>query len=569
MSNASDFIIENGVLKKYVGPGGDVVIPEGVHTIHSDVFCENDTITALTLPASVKNLMYYEFYCSDKITDVYISDLRSWLEINVQGGNPLQSMRRLYVNGEPVVKLEIPEGITKIRGGAFCGIESITEVIIPDGLTKIAANAFENCINLQHVRIPDTVTEISNAFQGCSKLETVKLPAGLERIPSTAFSGCRGLTQITIPEGVTRIDCLAFSNCENLREITIPDSVTKIHEEAFKNCTKLKTVNASEKIKGLLLAPVPAEKKLEICLCHLRNGLQSDDSFSKQKEAYIKKNRQKFIPVILSADDVPALTGLLKLDKKVKLETLEEYIAQCGNSKNVLAYLLDYKAKHFSQEDVNALATEKTEKTLGIKELSVADWRKIYKFSGKDGKVSIKEYKGEDTELIIPAMIGKNKVVSIGENFFWFWNQPGHFSKLSAIEFPDTLEEIGAKAFEQNTLLKTVKFGSSLRLIGVNAFMNCISMEEAVLPESLEIIESGAFFGCRNLQNMQIPVNVKRISGAAFKNCAELEYVSIPESVTFIGDDAFGQCPKLTIHAPAGSYAESYAKEHNIPFVAE
>ena len=33
MSNASDFIIENGVLKKYVGPGGDVVIPEGVTAI--------------------------------------------------------------------------------------------------------------------------------------------------------------------------------------------------------------------------------------------------------------------------------------------------------------------------------------------------------------------------------------------------------------------------------------------------------------------------------------------------------------------------------------------------------
>jgi hypothetical protein len=27
MSNASDFIVENGVLTKYVGPGGDVVIP--------------------------------------------------------------------------------------------------------------------------------------------------------------------------------------------------------------------------------------------------------------------------------------------------------------------------------------------------------------------------------------------------------------------------------------------------------------------------------------------------------------------------------------------------------------
>ena len=30
ISNASDFVIENGVLKRYVGRGGDVVIPDGV-----------------------------------------------------------------------------------------------------------------------------------------------------------------------------------------------------------------------------------------------------------------------------------------------------------------------------------------------------------------------------------------------------------------------------------------------------------------------------------------------------------------------------------------------------------
>ena len=43
MSNPSDFIIENGVLKKYVGPGGDVVIPEGVTTIQDFAFfgCKN------------------------------------------------------------------------------------------------------------------------------------------------------------------------------------------------------------------------------------------------------------------------------------------------------------------------------------------------------------------------------------------------------------------------------------------------------------------------------------------------------------------------------------------------
>ena len=33
MSSTNDFEIENGILKKYTGPGGDVVIPDGVTTI--------------------------------------------------------------------------------------------------------------------------------------------------------------------------------------------------------------------------------------------------------------------------------------------------------------------------------------------------------------------------------------------------------------------------------------------------------------------------------------------------------------------------------------------------------
>ena len=49
MSNANDFVIETGVLKKYVGPGADVIIPDSVKTIGDDAFdnCENPTIHAL------------------------------------------------------------------------------------------------------------------------------------------------------------------------------------------------------------------------------------------------------------------------------------------------------------------------------------------------------------------------------------------------------------------------------------------------------------------------------------------------------------------------------------------
>ena len=42
--------------------------------------------------------------------------------------------------------------------------------------------------------------------------------------------------------------------------------------------------------------------------------------------------------------------------------------------------------------------------------------------------------------------------------------------------------------------------------------------------------------------------------------------VVIPAGVTEIGSSAFDGCKKLTIHAPAGSYAEQYARENDIKF---
>lgn len=56
------------------------------------------------------------------------------------------------------------------------------------------------------------------------------------------------------------------------------------------------------------------------------------------------------------------------------------------------------------------------------------------------------------------------------------------------------------------------------------------------------------------------------VSGNHFPN---LRAVHIPASVTSIGYKAFAECPKLVIHAPAGSYAVEFAKEHRITFVAD
>lgn len=45
--------------------------------------------------------------------------------------------------------------------------------------------------------------------------------------------------------------------------------------------------------------------------------------------------------------------------------------------------------------------------------------------------------------------------------------------------------------------------------------------------------------------------------------------ITIPDGVTNIGEHAFEYCRKRNIHAPKGSYAEKYAKDNNIAFVAE
>lgn len=45
----------------------------------------------------------------------------------------------------------------------------------------------------------------------------------------------------------------------------------------------------------------------------------------------------------------------------------------------------------------------------------------------------------------------------------------------------------------------------------------------------------------------------------------ESEKIIIPETTTVIEENAFKNCPLLTIYTPKGSYAEKFAKSHQIP----
>ena len=116
MSNINDFVIEEGVLKKYCGEGGAVVIPDGVTSIGD-----------------------YAFQYCIRLTNI-----------------------------------TIPDGVTSIGNGAFSGCTSLTSITIPDGVTSIDEYAFYGCQSLTSITIPDGVTSIGKwAFCGCISLERV------------------------------------------------------------------------------------------------------------------------------------------------------------------------------------------------------------------------------------------------------------------------------------------------------------------------------------------------------------------------------------------------------------
>ena len=70
MSGNQDFVIENGVLKKYNGLGGAVVIPKGVTKIGDDAFLGCTNLTQITIPDSVTEIGEFAFQDCTGLTDV-------------------------------------------------------------------------------------------------------------------------------------------------------------------------------------------------------------------------------------------------------------------------------------------------------------------------------------------------------------------------------------------------------------------------------------------------------------------------------------------------------------------
>ena len=294
-----------------------ITIPEGVEEIELRGFEGCSSLRSIYIPTTLKQIGTFSFIDCPNICSVYIEDMVSWVKLSFMTfnydchTNPLSYGADLYLNGEIVTTLNLPEEVTILYGDSFDGCRSITRVNIPATVTSMNEN-FLGCMNIIEYNvdpknkyytsidgilygtrggmnsldlvhypiaktetvfvIPETVTEIcDHAFAYSPYLEKVVFHENLYDIAYSAFHGCDSgiwteydnayyvgndenpymtlywvtssdVTSCNIHPDTININSEAFEYCKSIESLTIPANIQKIGGLAFYNCANLKTL---------------------------------------------------------------------------------------------------------------------------------------------------------------------------------------------------------------------------------------------------------------------------------------------------------------------------------------
>ena len=467
---------------------------------------------------------------------------------------------KAYVgNGEKVV---IPEGVLFVSGVYDKNTrERIKEIIFPSTCEKIYACAVTSCTLLESVSLPSTLKKIANcAFSECKLLHSVEIPSGVD-IGSDVFSGCSSLKSITL-------------NCPLKRKTGVlngcnPTKIIGTKEHLKMSLDDLSCALNIDETQGKILA-------LRLALYTLNTLKETGENFPLICD--IKENKHIFSPLAclefepFEIEKYFTLIGgvsPLEIDRCIALATERE-------RRDAVAFLVEYKNRTFTPEQIEKAKREREDKMLGIIPFDDCDYQEIFKFEKSKTRVKITKYIGYDKVVEIPEMLFGKTVYEIGADAF-------SGTGVEYVVLPKTVKKIGYGAFANCKNLKEINIPIGTT-VDEKAFFGCDSLcdengffivrgtlyhavqksSKTIIPNTVYHLAPYSFSGF-DIDYLELPNTVRMVSNiVAYES--KIKELHMPSGIGFVFPFAFHRCEIGHIFGKSGTSAEQFAKDLKIPF---
>ena len=577
----------------------NVVIEEGVTYIGYYAFSNCSNMTSIIIPSSVTRLGNDAFYGCNNLTDVYITDMAAWVSIDTRerADHPFycnDKEKRLFLNGQLVTDVVIPDGVTYIGGRSFFHCTSIKSITLPSSVTEFSQfNVFTGCsnltdvyiedltawINLDHcgdlmytsyqsdkklylnkelitdLVIPEGITRISDkAFYSCRSIRSLSLSDSVTEIGDYAFWGCTNLQNIATNDRVSSIGVHAFGKCVNLTNIEFPGSLTKIHYAAFSHCTSLGSITFPAGLTYI------GDVAFADCTCLGEITFEGNAPEFQFDPGPDIAERMTFRNVVATVNYPADETWTDSVRKQYGGElTWKPYdntvgSGTCGEN---LTWVLDGSG---------TLTISGTGTAMGFGGSTYAPWDEyrgdIKKLIIEEGVKSICANAFYGCNALNSAYLPKS-LVSSGKNAFYgcYQLENVYITDITAwvsLQVTDTSSHPffrngqWNKLYLNGELLTNVVIPEGVTRIALRSFHMCNQISSVKLPDSLTAIGTEAFYMCSGLTSLELPDGITTIGKYAFNSCTALRTVKLPAGLTEIGSEAFCGCRMTSIVIPEG-----------------